>query len=436
MSFKNKHSMIFISAFVLLMGFVGCMQKDLTPPQNTTFIEVINEEDVQIIEGYVALDAEDYIGAKIAFMQAYMINPDPSYLREILGILVAQNDLENAKKEAYAFLEKYPNDEIVRSVLVGILTNEKDFEAALQEANTLLKHHKNSENYELLSSVYFLRQDYQLAVKNLRLAYGLNPSPLILDKLAATYFLFLKDLKTAISLYETHIKKHGITKPIGDKLAAIYLESKRPLDAARIYALLFEEFNVQDYARFTLEIYVKHKRLDLAKSFLLKYSNIDERDALLFEVYRLQKDAKNSIRQAEILYQNTQDINFLAYKAMLSYENTKTYTKTYLQTIEKDLKEAAQKTNDALYWNYLGYLMIDHDFYDTLRIKEGIEYVQNALAKEPSNSYYLDSLAWGYFKLNDCKKAKETIDKIPINTIQNENELKTHYEKILQCKEN
>ena len=198
--------------------------------------------------------------------------------------------------------------------------------------------------------------------------------------------------------------------------------------------MLFEELQLQEYAQATLEIYAKTKRLDLAEKFLLNHPSVDSRDMFLFEVYRLNKDTQNSIKQAEILYQSTQDINFLAYKAMLTYENTKVHTKTYLQTIEKDLKEAAQKTNDALYWNFLGYLMIDHDFNDLERVKEGMEYVQNALKQESENPYYLDSLAWGYFKLNDCAKAKEIIEQIAQEEIEKEEELKAHYQAILKCK--
>ncbi|TLD85366.1 hypothetical protein LS70_002145 [Helicobacter sp. MIT 11-5569] len=431
---KNKSLIIFISGFALFIGFVGCFKNNLMLSQSPSFKEVENLEDIFIAQGYAALDAQDYESAKEAFSNANTINPNPSYSKEILGILVAQNNLEEAQKQAYVFLEKYPKDEVVRSVLIGILTNSRQFDLALKEAKTLLSYHKNAESYELISSVYFLRQDYKNAVKYLQSAYNLDPNPILLDKLAATHLLFLKDLQTALSLYETHIKTQGITKAIGDKLAAIYLESKLYLDAARIYTLLFEELGTQDYARFVLEIYAKNKHLDLVESFLLKHPNIDMRDTLLFEVYRLQKDVKKSIQQAEIIYQNTQDFNFLAYKAMLSYESTKTRTKSYLQSIEKDLKEAAQKTDDALYWNYLGYLMIDHDFNDSLRVQEGIEYVKKALLLDPDNHYYIDSLAWGYFKLKDCKNAKIEIDKIAKEEIQKEKELTMHYQKILNCK--
>ena len=236
---KNKKLIAVFSIFTLFVGLVGCIKKEIITPNNPIFLEVTNLEDVLIMQAYAALDGQDYENAKELFMQSYQLNPSPSYLKEILGILVVERDFDNAKKESYAFLQKYPTDETVRSVLIGILTNQKDFDNALKEAKILLSYHKNAESYELLSSVYFLRQDFQNAAKNLQLAYNINPSDILLDKLAAIHLLFLKDNKAAMKLYESHIKNYGISKQIGDKLAAIYLDSKRFEDSARIYTMLF-----------------------------------------------------------------------------------------------------------------------------------------------------------------------------------------------------
>ncbi len=151
------------------------------------------------------------------------------------------------------------------------------------------------------------------------------------------------------------------------------------------------------------------------------------------EVYRLQKDFANSIKQAKLLYQNTHDLNYLAYYAMMRYENLKSHPRAKLTEIERDLKTAAQSLDDALYWNYLGYLMIEHDFKDSTRIHEGMRYVQLALEKEPQNTYYLDSLAWGYYKLKDCAKAKEIIEQITLEEREKESEINAHYKQIAHC---
>lgn len=147
----------------------------------------------------------------------------------------------------------------------------------------------------------------------------------------------------------------------------------------------------------------------------------------------MQKDYQNSIKQADSLYKSTQDLNYLAYSAMMRYESMQSYPKAKLAEIEKDLKLSAQSLEDALYWNYLGYLMIEHDFKDSARIHEGMKYVQFALDKESHNIYYLDSLAWGYYKLKNCAKAKDIMDKIPQDEREKESEIHRHYKAIALC---
>ncbi|MBD5164728.1 MAG: hypothetical protein HDT10_02665 [Helicobacter sp.] len=411
---------------------MGCLRNDFKLPfARASFPE--NQEDIYIMQGYAALDIQDLQSAKESFMKAYAIHPDKNYLKEILGILVAQQDFENAKIKAYEYLTKYPKDEEVRGALVGILTGSKDLDTALKEAKILISLNKSAQNYETLSSVYFLREDFANAIQTLSRAYALTQDEMILDRLGAIYLLFLKQPQKTITLYETHIKTHGISKLIGEKLALLYTESKNHLEAARVYTNLYESLGDQNYAKIALEFYFRLKRLDLAKAFLLKNPKIDAHDEILLEIYRLQKDYPNSLKQAKLLYENTQDLNYLAYYAMMSYEGLKSYPRAKLAEIEHDLKISAQSLDDALYWNYLGYLMIEHDFKDSGRINEGMKYVQLALDKEPQNTYYLDSLAWGYFKLKDCIRAKEIIEQIPPDEREKESEIKEHYKQITFC---
>ena len=69
-----------------------------------------------------------------------------------------------------------------------------------------------------------------------------------------------------------------------------------------------------------------------------------------------------------------------------------------------------------------------------LDIKKGIELVKLALEKDPQNLYYLDSLAWGYYKLGDCKQAweilKQTLDD---KEFANSDESKAHIKAIKAC---
>ncbi len=61
--------------------------------------------------------------------------------------------------------------------------------------------------------------------------------------------------------------------------------------------------------------------------------------------------------------------------------------------------------NNAMALNYLGYMLADRG----LKLKESITYVQRALALDPKNPAYLDSLGWAQFKLALYEQAEKNL---------------------------
>jgi len=57
--------------------------------------------------------------------------------------------------------------------------------------------------------------------------------------------------------------------------------------------------------------------------------------------------------------------------------------------------------------NYLGYIYIDKG----LKLQKGISLVRAALAIEPHNSAFLDSLGWGLYKLGNAREAVEYLER-------------------------
>ncbi len=80
---------------------------------------------------------------------------------------------------------------------------------------------------------------------------------------------------------------------------------------------------------------------------------------------------------------------------MKDYDNAEEYFK---QTISLNPDNA-----NAL--NYLGYMLIDRG----VRIEEAISYIKRALQIDRDNGAYLDSLGWGYFKLNKLDLAEDNL---------------------------
>lgn len=61
--------------------------------------------------------------------------------------------------------------------------------------------------------------------------------------------------------------------------------------------------------------------------------------------------------------------------------------------------------------NYLGYMNADRG----VKLDESLNYIKQALASEPNNGAYLDSLGWAYFKLGKYDLAEESLNKAAVH---------------------
>ncbi len=103
--------------------------------------------------------------------------------------------------------------------------------------------------------------------------------------------------------------------------------------------------------------------------------------------------------------------------------------KTVIKSVIKKFEDVLTVLDNHVYQNYLGYILIDFD----VDINKGLDFVNKALEKAPNNLAYIDSLAWGQYKLKQCKKAYENMKKVVDSAGLNDVEIKTHWEKIKEC---
>ncbi len=75
---------------------------------------------------------------------------------------------------------------------------------------------------------------------------------------------------------------------------------------------------------------------------------------------------------------------------------------------EAAFKQALQRNPEhAPTLNYLGYMLADRGE----RLNESVDYIKRALAIEPSNGSYLDSLGWAYYKTGQLELAEDFLRK-------------------------
>jgi len=61
-------------------------------------------------------------------------------------------------------------------------------------------------------------------------------------------------------------------------------------------------------------------------------------------------------------------------------------------------------------------------------------YVRRALDKQPDSPFYIDSLAWGHYKQNECVEALRLIKQVESMIGSDEDEVRDHLKAIEKCK--
>jgi len=375
------------------------------------------------------------------------------------------NQSGNAKKAAEVWkrlFELTNNERYLLEYFYSSLAY-KDIKDVIAELKEVLSKKKNKELYELLGSLYSKEGNTDGVIEVIEnLSNGNEES---LYELAYLYTLTGKNEK-ALKIYKKLFDKEHSWKSLKGILSILVREKKRD-EAAEIlwnaikkYKLPKEAYIVFigliDYKKDTNKaIYVFKKLYEINKDKetlkqlislylfkkdykslikLLEKTHFD--DKLLYELYVNESDNVNAYKTLYRLYHKTKNPKWLAERAILTFEIAQSLNAVDDRVIdrlsrdfEKAIKEGAK---DAMYYNYYGYTLIEYN----KDIKKGIELVKKALKLKPNNIYYLDSLAWGYYKLGKCKEAKEIMDKIKkLQKDIKEKEIIKHDKAIQKCKE-
>ena len=110
-------------------------------------------------------------------------------------------------------------------------------------------------------------------------------------------------------------------------------------------------------------------------------------------------DAESILRRAEEKKLANEHGETLKYYLAALYERKRDFDRA--EQLFKDILKDNPQNASAL--NYIGYMLADRG----VRLEEALQYVQKALAIDPNNGAYLDSLGWAFFKLNDMENAEK-----------------------------
>lgn len=381
-------------------------------------------EDAYILEALDALDNNDDKKALEAYKILYQNTKKPEYLKEQI---FAQMRLGN-EKEALNLINEFekviPNNLEILKAKAFLLKN--DIDATLEIYKVIVKLEDNDSNNVVLANLYTIKNDLQNAKKHLLRAYQLNSQEGIL-LLIASIDLKNNTWESSLSLIKSHFESE-----MSEQFANSLLEVGANFDSIKelesLYLYYFDKSKTTINAKNLAKLYFFTNDIDkitaLSQEFGVGYD-------FLIDIYITKKDYKNARITAKKALEITGKKHYLGVLAIIDFEDTNSDEgkRQIAPKVTRNLATALSDEPNHIFYNYLGYLLIDYD----IDVKNGVEYVKKALEYLPDNPAYLDSLAWGYYKLQQCEFAKDTMDKIPEEIKRQEAEIKEHLDAINQC---
>ncbi len=316
-----------------------------------------------------------------------------------------------------------------KRLLIPLYLTNNQINLAKNEAENLIERSSMPLDLELASNPFLYSGEFKRALSLLRRVYETRPNEIILLRMADIMDEYTGERKRAIQLLETHRRMNITSNDVLAKLLVLYSKEKDIDGILETYKVLYEDNRDVKILAKILDAYAYKKDTLGAIKFLEKYQVENE---LLYELYKSKEMFSKALVIAQNEYKTTKDAKWLAEKAILLYENVdnkedNATIKDVIKIFEKALKAGI---DDSIYLNYYGYILIDKD----IDIKKGIEIIKKALVQQPNNTYYLDSLAWGYYKLHACKKAYKLMRQVVDEEGLKEKEILEHWNTIGQCK--
>ena len=413
---------IFLLALTLLL-FVACSKPQPPSPSEKVF----EGEDLLIVYALRTEEVGRFDIAAELFEKLYKKSGKKEYLhRELHDMLAARKFDEVVKKVDELLSDADVVDPDLLRFKVLALTYMKRFREAKSAALQLVGITKKSEDYLLLADIYVQLKKYDMAVKYLEGAYSKNYDEKILDRISIILFMNLQRQKDAIAQLETHSRMFGCSERICNRLLSFYSKLGDVNGMLSVYRRYYKINPNEEILKKIVQLYVYKKDYIGLRLFLEEH---EVEDDVLLQLYVSTKEYKKAYKLAYKLYKKTGNIDYLGQGAIYEYEAYEHPKRSRLKKIVKELEKVIAQKPSPLYLNYLGYLLIDHN----IDVKKGMRYVKEALKEDPTSAYYLDSLAWGYYKLGKCRKAKRIFDRVRKLEGGDDQEVRKHYKKVLQC---
>ena len=389
----------------------------------------------------LAEQAELWQDAADAYGRAAAASPSsvPLRLRWVSALMNVPDDkgLPQARDVLTKVLDESPADGGALYMLSQVDRRLREFNSAETAARKLIALNSNSlRGHFALVQIYEDRHDYQKVVGALQPFLTLIP-PAVVSQQKLQYGLLLLHLgfayeqlqqwDQAVSSFEQARPYAPNGAPIDLYLGQVNMEAKRYQKALELARKGRQES--PDDVRFAL----------LEAQALRRTGKFDEGVQVLQDARKAHADDVSVYVSLAQLYtdggQPDRGVTLLRSAGPKFPDDTRIPFElgTILdgQKKYKDAETALQQVlnrdpKNAQALNYLGYMLADRGE----RLDESLGYIKRALALDPNNGAYLDSLGWAYFKKNDLDQAEANLSRAAAQLTAN-SVVQDHYGQLL-----
>jgi len=386
-------------------------------------------EDTWVIQAIWLEEQSDFINSAELYSKLYNATGKKEYLfKEVSSRIYSGDKVQESLAKLKQWSSSHPSDLVGKRLLIALYLQEKAYSEAKIIGATLIEASDKEEDLELVATSYFYEGEYEKGIELLDELYRKTKNEKVLLRIVAIMTQYMDKNDDAIRLLETHRRMDNPSSDAYKMLIDLYVKEKNLTKILEIYEALYAKEQKEEYQRRIIEIYVYQRDFKGVIKFLESYEGNDE---ILYDLYKKEKLFDKAKKLAKQFYKESKEPKWLAELAVLLYESAddKNDKEILDEMIALFDKAISMGVDDSVYLNYYGYTLIDKE----IDIDKGMEIIGNALKQQPENSYYLDSMAWAYFKKGECQKAYKMMKQVVDQEGVDEIEIKEHWDKIQEC---
>jgi tetratricopeptide (TPR) repeat protein len=310
-------------------------------------------------------DADNYLRMAEIYRQQKQL--DKAEQNILLAKQRAPNSLEVTYYQATIFEDEGRLDDSIRvlSDAVTAVKTESEFTPSRRRTLAIL--------YQQLGQLYRETSNYTAAINTFEEMLRLGTE---------------EDRRARVMIMDTYRDARDMPKALdaGHKAATAYPKDRAILTAQ---ALLLGENAQADQAVSQLRALLDSSSADF---------EIQLDIAQVYEESKRWADAEQSIHAAEKLQPDASGKEMTGFLLGAIYERQKKFDQA--ETEFRKVLDANPRNGSTL--NYYGYMLADRG----IRLDEATEFIKRALADDPNNAAYQDSLGWAYYKQNKLEEAE------------------------------